>query len=393
MDDRTIEFNRLVRSFIYLNKKDVFEALYFFRLESDFILKIDEIKNNHDIRFVNKIKMIHFPYHDDSKINSLFLRMFGIMKGYHYHKYNYDNFEAIVDDLIYPEYMQIEKISLETFKCFKKVVSEILCNRNYKELLGHREFLRNMCFSFGQENELDFIKIYNEKKVVFKDAEELDIDFKHAQDIFDKLIVPYHYANRESYFCKELFYDKILLFSDRFEFFNSKLQDIEKNYFIRKDIFSIVRKFSIGLFNELNVDNNTDSFKTCINCVFDSDSYLELRNKLNLLVEASNLYESGKKENAFCLVKKINDYDLKKKYKGKLVCYSSNTMNKISKPDTVLKREINLCSKIGHSNDFYNAESIVLYGRTLNDAIKWFNQARNPLILPINKLKCKLMKK
>ena len=138
-------------------------------------------------------------------------------------------------------------------------------------------------------------------------------------------------------------------------------------------------------------DKSKDLFIECMEKVFDSDSFLELSNKLDFLQEASNLYEKGEKEVVFSLIKGLDNDSHKEIYCGQAVCYPTNTMNLITKPDKMIDRMKHLYGKIDGSISYCfvdeicdNAKSIEVMYLTLEEALKgnksFFGKLKNKFI-------------
>ena len=104
-------------------------------------------------------------------------------------------------------------------------------------------------------------------------------------------------------------------------------------------------------------DGDKDSFIECMDKVFDSDSYSELKSKLGSIVRASIKYESGNVIGALDILKELNSDQHKEVYCGEVISYPTNTMNLISKPKRIIDRMKYLYNRIDPSisYDFMDA--------------------------------------
>lgn len=173
-------------------------------------------------------------------------------------------------------------------------------------------------------------------------------------------------------------YPKVLRYGNRYRYVCDKLLEVEKNPFIREEVMSILDKVSMSLFAELNEDSDKDVFIWCMNLVFDSDSYVEFSNKLQILENASNYYKSGIKEVAFALIKQLSSDTLKD------ASYPTNCMNFIPKPTTIIDRMKDLYSKKDSSisydfmDDIHSsATNISGLNNDLSNQISNIKQAKN----------------
>ena len=140
-----------------------------------------------------------------------------------------------------------------------------------------------------------------------------------------------------------------------------------------------------------------DYFISCMNIVFDSDSYEELSNKLNIVREASYCYDNGDAKKALSLINSLPDVSNKKVYCGSIVSYPVDCVNQVKKPKTILERERFLYKGINDtiSYDFmslvhYNSENI---GRFNHDLDKVLKRELSSINVFKRKIKNKLEKK
>lgn len=342
------------------------------------------IYSNPDKRFVEELENVSLGMKSNY---CSFVSLYIVLNGYLKHKDNFDSFKVLSRDVGSFKYVDLLMPSSvfelrDVFKIFDSLIS----NKNYDSMSNTRAFLKKMCENLFRYtfDEKEFIDFYNKCYKIYDDALELGVDCDKASLIFDEMIGQ-NISGVTSY-SKRLFYNKILVIGDRFKYFNDTIQKIEVNHFIKEDIFHRVSNLNIDLFNQLSEGSIKDSFITCMDSLFDSDSYFELNNKLRLLEKASDAYASGDKKGAFNLVTQLNKQDLVKTYCRKLVSYPKNCMNLVAKPERILQREKELYEKIDDTCDYNELDNITTSVRSLVEAVEISDRITRSLQKPLSKL-------
>ena len=273
-----------------------------------------------------------------------FSSLYGFLEAYRHNKDDYDNFEAICDDVIFSS----NNIVFSDIR--KRYIDVVVRNKNYKNLPELRRFFKDVVL---KEDEKDLYNLMPFYKSMFKlvdkvcDGEFKDERFKVANEVIKRAI-----DKDDKGYRVDLLYDDILLFGDRFSYFNDKLMGIEDNQFIREEIFSRVKGLNDEMFSYLNIilDDNDDSFKICMDCVFDSDTYREMLNKLDVLDKASFEYSLSNHGKAYLIIRNLNGEQHKEKINGDVVGYNKGCV----KPEKMIERMKDLYSKVddSKSSDF-----------------------------------------
>lgn len=315
-----------------------------------------------------------------------FIMTYLLLRGFHHQKNNFDNFKVIVDDL--KEYKaRYMFLDISDFSINMDLIEFIFSNKYYKDLVNTREYLKMLYEKIGNIgfDSFAFFKDYEKYLTIYEDGKVLGSDEVVTARVFDKMIGNLLNNNKDSFY-----YNKILLFDNRFEYFNNSLYRVEENYYIRNEIVSLLDKFSVDMFNELNVDNYEDSFITSIGCVFDSDTYYEMFNKLHVIVEASELFDKGNKIDALEMIKSLNNEEHKERIGDKVVEFSSNSINIVEKPKTIIERMKVLYNRIdvGISYDFLDEVH-----ETATGSSDIFDKISSVRKNPINKVKRLIMRK
>lgn len=378
----------------------------FTKITNELYSILEDMRHNPDKRFIDRLMStivklddyyicssmsIYYPskYRKRDLIGN-FLKCYMALKGYQSHKNSYDDYNCLLCDIssfkVKVTGEVFSNILSNNFKCVKDIVDVIVTNKYYKDMANSRRFLSVVFKEFVDCNHYldDFKKEYGYCLDVFKDSLEEGIDFLRASQIFDSLLErkPWCLVDDKTYL-----YSKILLFGDRFEYVNKRLIEIEDNSFIRKDIFNYIKTLNIDLFKELNSSNYEDSFIACMNIIFDSDSYFELVSKLNSLNDASELYASGDKKQAFELVKDLDNLNHKKNYGGELVTYPNSCLNRVEKPKAIFRREKELYERIDSSISYEFMEGLHSNYRGLEEVMNDIDTSINKGIKFIRKLR------
>lgn len=137
----------------------------------------------------------------------------------------------------------------------------------------------------------------------------------------------------DKYFSKDIVNDNLFYICKR-------INEIDDNVNIKNELKAFVyENIYSALFSDLDqVDQKRDSFISCMNIIFDSDTYYEMNSKLNLLKKAIFSYKNGNKKSAFELIKEIDSDKHKEVINGKIVSYPKNPINEFEKPKKIIDR-------------------------------------------------------
>lgn len=309
---------------------------------------IRDMYNNSDKRFISlyKDKFVNKLGLDKasrstkySKRFDYFTNLYSLFEAYRFNKDDYDNFEAIVSDII-PD--SLSNVSFSTTR--KSFIDAVVRNKCYKNLPELRRFFKDIVLKEDDKELFDAIPYY---KSMLKLVEKvIDNDYKNKNRIKVANKVIGMSLNRNSFFRVNLFYDDVLLFGNRFSYINDKLNEIEDNELIRNQIFSRIKSLNDKLFLYLNnLIPEKDSFIICMDMIFDSDSYKEMLNKLDALDRAGFEYKLGDYKFACEVIKRLNTCEYKECIDGTIVkCDSSKV-----KPKKIIDRMKKIYVEIDNS--------------------------------------------
>lgn len=280
----------------------------------------------------NKIhtKRIHPCCYDDF-LECGFIFPLGLMlEAEVYHKDNFENFNALVDDLgeiersFYRE--DFKKIDFFHSSLFLK---PLLSHPNYKNLPNFRSFMMHEIANLDTRYLGKIYMLYNRFNELKK-----DYNSEYLDSIFDLKVKSISENGKDKTYCSNI----LLAKEGRFLYLNDKLMEVETNRFIRKEIFSYIKKFNIEMFDVLNEGSSEDSFIQCMDIVFDSDTYCEMFNKLKVLKNISDMYRLGSTIDALNKLKDLNNCSYKEMLNDQIVSYPINSINQVEKPKRIIDR-------------------------------------------------------
>ena len=305
-------------------------------LESNNGLKIllKDMYDNLDNRFIERYKECFsstFGFHRRKILPDKYINTFNILymflETYRYNSSDFDNFNCIVNDILSNSYSKDFLFDSNRIDLIERIIS----NKNYKDLPELRNLFKNI-LTCSSEELSDSYLYYQSMFMIIDD--DMDLDFvssiiKYSMDNYDK---------EERSVVVDLFNSDILNTSDRFWYVNNKLKEVEPNYFIRKEIFSKISSFNTYMFDEVSRDE--DYFIKALNIILDSDSYIELTSKLDVVSIASDLYSSGKCHEGLNYLRLLDSSYHKEIINGRIIAYP------LTKPNTIVERMASLYSDI-----------------------------------------------
>lgn len=275
--------------------------------------------------------------YDENKYGFLNLYMIAIV--YEFQKNNYENFAAILDDMVVVSDYCTEFTALEFFKYF---VGFFLACEDYKDIKDMREsfkfFLNNFdgrCYSDVVNNVVKRCRYIVDCKDNFCKNEVYGLNMRKVLE------------GREIYFNPLFIREK-----GRLSYINNKLYEVETNPSIREEIFRCLCQLFFNPFDVLNEGNDKDSFFECMDIIFDSDTYSEMFEKIKAVRNAGELCFNGKKIEGLEIIKHLKDASYKEVLNGKVVAYPENSINMVNKPKRIIDRMKELYSRIDDSTSY-----------------------------------------
>lgn len=361
---RQIDKYEIVSRFNAL-KKELFSK--FIESDDGVLAILFEMLNDEDNRFKDKFfesveVSIDILKRKVSSSSSNYLYAFNIytlLKAYEQNKDNYHNFEKILDDVVFLFIPNEEMSNISYTSNYmekKSMIDSIVKIADYRNLKNLQNLLKKVLNGITKRNNETEVarlnEMFNMYHEFYSDIRKLtrlgyniseDLKVEIADDIsllvHDDLlpgIYPY--------------YNGSLLLENRYKYFKEKIRVVNPHY--RKEVFEFIKKLTPGIFE--NKIDETDSFEKYMDIVFDSDTYKELMNKLNVLKEAHDKYVSGNKDTSY-LLDELSDKRHKDSFGKIIISYEGSSNNKIDKPNTIDKRMKNLYKKydlVGEEFDF-----------------------------------------
>lgn len=359
-----------------LSNDEEIDIKYFTELK-DFISSNLQCMNNQFLNIMmetlNYNEFKHIGYFPSPK-PSTFIKLYMITKAYMENFHDLDNYKAILEDISeLDDYSYVYNFDSK-FKMNRYMIDAMVGYKYYKDLPNFRKlFVKLYSYFNWRSGTYNFDSDYRKVDKVIRDGKELGIDKDRCLDIANKVL---EIGEPLFVHSRPYLYSKLLLPGKRFEYLNDKLNEIEGNWFLRNNIFTYISNLSLRMFDEFK-EEERDYFITCMNIVFDSDSYQELSNKLNIIREASYLYEKGEKKESLSLIRSLTDLSNKKVYCDSMVTYPVECVNQVQKPRTILERERSLYKEINDSISYdfmtlihYHAETIGGFNYSLDKVLK-----------------------
>ena len=351
---------------------------------------LEDMYNDSDKRFFNLFYNYFFPfgrlgdvYFIETTLDfdkKVFIKLFPILCCYNTNK---DNFNVLISDV-----MRAHRTSgnINFNEGFVKrniyLIESISRYPDYGENELLRQTLIELVSNFNVKRDYDKEKLYDFLKMFFECC-DLVGDKKVDSNVSLILGDIFKLSGTKIF----PFYSSLFYYGNRYEYMCNL--EVEDNPKLKEAIFWKVRELNPNLFEALNCNDEKceDSFIECMNCVFDSDSYFELFNKLDVLKEAGRLYAIGKEKAAFEYMQDLDSDLYKEIYKDYLVCYPKNSINKIIKPKRIIDRMKALYSRIDSDISYDFMEEIHFRSISVDELMKGIDRRINS---PISKVKRKI---
>ena len=188
-------------------------------------------------------------------------------------------------------------------------------------------------YNFMKKEEVDFNA---------ETAKQMELNLKESLSEFKRKQQRYYNSSYDTL----SYFSTVILIGDRYTYIEEKLHRAVPQLRLEKDILIRMEKWNYQLFDYLNkeMDLEQDSFITCMNSVLDSDTFYEVISKMDSIQEASEVCLEDPKK-ALSLINALNTNQHKEVIDGNIMKWpESNSINKSTKPETILERMIALHS-------------------------------------------------
>ena len=277
---------------------------------------------------------------------------------YHKNKDDFEKYKKYLDDfslLIAPNGLTEGEFDSDYafFLSIKKdIIDKIFNIDNFEEipLLKSKfdECLKDICKTSYDDSELEVFKEeldFVERIIVdMRELKEKDHEFNH-EHVFKNLENWVDLLSDD----EEYFYTSILLYGDRIEYIRDCFYTYLEHGSYMDQVIEYIGSYNNKMFRYLDsvYKDGKDSFVTCMDMVFDSDSLEELENKLIALKEVSEMFDSDNisYQDVLQRVKDLSSDKFKKIYNGRKVMYMCSTANKTGSTD-ILERMIEVYSQM-----------------------------------------------
>ena len=323
---------------------------------------LKDMYDNSDSRFIDWYKELFsntFGFHRRKSMTDrhidIFNKVFLFIEAYRYNRDSFDNFSSICDEILNNNYSKDFIFNSNRLDLIKRVISI----KEYKDVPELNRFFKYLLTS--SDEELSKSNLYYQNMMFMVESalsseEDLSCDVSNS-------IIKYAMDNyKDNDIVVDILYSDHLLYGDRFDYINNKLREFEPNSYIRREIFSKISNINNDMFFELDYE---DAFKKCLDVVFDSDTYYEIKSKLNDLIKASKIYEEDEKE-ALKLISELNSVKHKEVIDGIVMSWpENNNINKVEKPKQIIERMMKLHQTIpdAPNDEFYYKRSNSYYSK------------------------------
>ncbi len=278
---------------------------------------------------------------------------------YHKYKDDFEKYKKYLDDfslLIGPGSLSDEEFDsdYEFFLSTKKEILDKIFNiDNFEEIpilkSKFDECFKDICKTSYDSSDIE--EVLEQLNFI----ERIIIDMRELKDKDPSFDVEHVFKNIEGWVDllsedDEYFYAPILLYGNRLEY----IRDCFYSYLDHGDymdqVIEYVGSYNNKMFRYLDSvsKDGKDSFVTCMDMVFDSDSLEELEKKLVVLKEASEMFSSDHVSYQEVLekIKDLSSDKFKKVYNGRKVMYRCDTANKTSDSTEIYERMIEIYSQM-----------------------------------------------
>lgn len=306
--------------------------------------------------FLTIIENKYYQVSDYNSINFTF-NLYCMLKAYHEHKDNFDLFSKFLDDcscFINANLLSDSSYSNLDLGNKKSLIDCIISSKGYNDIDQVNKLLKDVLKDMGRSYGYSSDDVSKKVKIL-KAVESVYVDYQCLMDenpdykLMDfNVIANDTFRYSSGYSSRRIYYSKILLFGERYEFIERNLTKYIDNESFAEEVFKCITSLDYHMFEYLNEQDNfkgLDSFVKCMNVIFDSDTYYEVSNKISALKDASSKFKEGKREEALNICSSLNDIKHKLVIDNKYMVYGSNSMNKVNKPLSITKRMMEIYSR------------------------------------------------
>lgn len=324
----------------------------------------------------------HLYREEDFNPISYVFNIYIMLKFYHEYKDDFDTFNKLVNDFSF--FIDVGYYS-DNFNFYhkKEAMDTLIGLDGFTKIPALEDELISF-FKNLFDTQRDYYHIYeyirriNRVKSVLDDFSKLQKNNSNVSVDNCNYIISDILKNHSDDKCA-CFYTSILLFGDRYKYMKKQYEKhIDKAEFMA-EIIDIVGSLDNGIFAYLDgvKNDDKDSFISCMDIVFDSDTYFELLSKLGALESACTYYTLGSYDKMMSYIDSLNSVEHKKVFAGKKIMYNSFGVNLIDKPDSIVERMKNLYNsffKVVDSGIQYSIDAALNNSEHIKDFESEFDQ-------------------
>jgi len=317
---------------------------------------IDDNKKEFIERFFKEtcryFKIIDNGLYDENDFNPMTLtfNIYIMLKAYHEYKEDFSYYDSFINDftflidngnLLLNKTYSSKSIFLSEKKC---IIDSLIKMRLFDDFPKTKEYLLKLVKGITENVEDETVVLIEcEENVqqMEKTIEESKKYFNHPmfnKETFNSILGDMFNSFQDSDI--EYFYTPILSLGDRYQYILDAYDNYIDNSDILDEVIAAIAQFDNGLFDYLNKINGDgkDSFVSCMEMVFDSDSLFEVEKKLNYLLAATVAFKHKNVNDALSDIKSLSTNECKCVVFDKVITLDSNTVNKVNKPTLLIDR-------------------------------------------------------
>ena len=334
--------------------------LYLDAPENSILSYLVEMINDNKTEFIERFfkeanryfKLVDNGLYDENDFNPMTLtfNLYIMLKAYHEYKGDFNYYDSFINDFTFlignGNLLLNEKYSSDSIYLSEKkfIIDSLIKMRLFDDFPKTKEYLLKLVKGITENVEYETTVLEEcEESVgqIEKALEESKQYFKHPmfnKEAFNNVLGDMFASFEDPEI--EYFYSPILVLGDRQQYILDAYDEYIDNPEVFDDVIAAIDQFDNNLFEYLNQINGDgkDSFISCMNMVFDSDTFFEVEEKLYAIISACSAYKVNNINDALKDIRSLSDGSLKRVIFDKTISLESQTVNKPDVPTRIVDR-------------------------------------------------------
>lgn len=335
-------------------------GIYLDAPENSILTYLSEMIEDNKTEFIERFfgvcnryfKLIDNGLYDIEDFNPMTLtfNLYVMLRAYHEYKDDFSYYDSFVNDFTFliNNGSLLDNEAYSGYSLFlkekKDIIDHLISLKAFTDYPAIKDFLvdmvRNVTEKKNDDNEI--LEEYEATLELIKKAVEDTKKYidhpKYNEAIFNKVLTDMFktFDDPDS----EYFYSPILSLGDRHEYIMEAYENYLDNGEYLDEVVGAIDQFDNGFFEYLDQINGDgkDSFISCMEMVFDSDSFFELLNKLHRLLAATVSFHYKRVDEALLSVRELSTDSFKRIICDKKITLDTDTVNKVDKPTLIVDR-------------------------------------------------------